>query len=62
MILVQDTAHPNKDPFEISDAGFKGLQDTFGNTRFVAVKKEIVTPDKVELIKVAPVKPTTQGK
>lgn len=61
MVLVQDTKHPNKDPFEISEAGFKGLQDTFGAGRFVAVRKEIITPDKVELIKVPPVKSTTQG-
>lgn len=62
MILVQDTKHPNKEPFEISEAGFKGLQDTFGNQRFVSVNKEIITPDKVKLITVAPVKTTTQGK
>lgn len=61
MILVQDTKHPNKQPFEISEKGFKGLQDTFGHTRFVSVNREVITPDKVELIKVAPVKPTKQG-
>lgn len=61
VVLVQDTKHPNKEPFEISVAGLRGLQEVFGNRRYVAVPREIITPDKVELIKVAPVKPTKQG-
>lgn len=46
LILVQDTKRPNKEPFEISQKGFEGLQRKFGN-RYKAQKKVIVTPDKI---------------
>lgn len=52
MIKVQDTKHPNKDPFEISKEGFEGLQKEFGS-RYVSVNQVIVTPDKIEIKKVA---------
>lgn len=54
-MLVQDTKKPNKEPFEISEKGFAGLQKRFGK-RYQSAKKVIVTPDKIE------VKVTNTGK
>lgn len=61
MVTVQDTKYPDKHPFEISEAGFNGLREKFGN-RYVSLDKAIVTPDKIEIRKVVPAKTTTQGK
>ena len=55
MILVQDTKKPNKDPFEVSEIAFEGLRREHGN-RYVSLDKAIVTPDKIEIKKVVPLK------
>lgn len=55
VILVQDTKKPNKEPFEISEKGFEGLQKRYGK-RYQSTKRVIVTPDKIE------VKVTNNGK
>lgn len=51
MIKVQDTKHPNKDPFEISKEAFEGLKKTFGS-RYVSIEQVIVSPDKIEVKKI----------
>lgn len=55
MILVQDTKRPNKDPFEVSEIAFEGLRQAYGS-RYVSLDKAIVTPDKIEIKKVVPIK------
>lgn len=48
MILVQDTKRPNRDPFEVSEEGWKGLQKL---GRYQQVQKVIVTPTEVKVTK-----------
>lgn len=50
MILVQDTKKPNKDPFEISEKGFEGLQKDHPG-RYKSLQKVIVTPSEVKVTK-----------
>lgn len=49
MILVQDTKRPNREPFEVSEEGWRGLQNL--GSRYQQVPKVIVTPTEVKVTK-----------
>lgn len=52
LIKVQDTKRPNREPFEVSPEGLKGLQQKFGN-RYQPLK-QIVIPEKLKVEVVKP--------
>lgn len=63
LLKVQDTKYPNKDPFEISQAGFDGLQKQFPD-RYRSVDIILVTPEQIQVTKkeVATPAKATKGK
>lgn len=56
MLLVRDKKKPNKDPFEIGEKGFEGLQQRFPGRYVIAGGAVKVTPIGIETIQVTPVK------
>lgn len=49
--LVRDTKKPNREPFLISEVGFKGLQAQFGG-RYVRVNSHIDVTKLPEVVKI----------
>lgn len=62
MLLIKDKKKPNKDPFEISEKGFQGLQRQFPNRYVIAGGAVKVTPQGIEVIPVQKVGNTTPPK
>lgn len=49
-LLVRDKKKPNKDPFEISEKGFEGLQKQFPGRYVIAGGAVKVTPESVQVV------------